>query len=86
MSYRVIQAPGCAVLRPDYDAVFATEAEAQALLDLWTRQYSNVRWSIERCPDRDLRNRHAVSYPVNAQWVDGRLHRLPQAVYSRTRG
>jgi hypothetical protein len=85
MSYRVIQAPGCAILRPDYDAVFATEAEAQTLLDLWTRQYSNVHWSIERCPDPDHENRYAVSCPVNAQWVDGCLHRLPQPDYSRTR-
>ena len=30
MSYRVVQ-EARAVLRPDYDAVFATEAEAQAL-------------------------------------------------------
>lgn len=35
MSYRVVQAPGCAVLRPDHDAVFATQPEAQALLDWW---------------------------------------------------
>ncbi len=86
MSYRVEQAPGGAILRSDRDAIFATEAEAQALLDLWIKQYPGVVWSIESCRDADPQAYGVGCYRVNARWVDGRVHRLPRQEFSRTRG
>ena len=78
MSYRVVQGPGCAVLRPNYDAVFTTEAEAQALLDWWKTQYPNVHWEIERCEILDYGRRihKLVPHLANAEWVNRRVRRL----------
>jgi hypothetical protein len=71
-----VQAPGCAVLRPDYDAVFATEAEAQALLEWWTVKYPNVHWAIENCESTVYPSGKPPPLPVNAEWVNGQVRRL----------
>jgi len=63
--------PGCAILRPDHDAVFATEAEAQALLGYWATQYPGVRWKVE-----------SASHPVNAEWENGRVRKYPTPIYA----
>jgi hypothetical protein len=84
MSYRVVQAPGCAVLRPDYDALFATEAKAQALLESWTVKYPNVYWAIEDCESIVYPSGKPPPLPVNAEWVNGHVRRIPLDFPTRT--
>jgi hypothetical protein len=85
MTYRVIQAPGCAILRPDHDAVFATEAEAKALLEYWATQYPGVRWEVECCAPQGHGTNRLAPPPVNAEWVNGRVRRLDRTPNFRNR-
>jgi hypothetical protein len=87
MSYRVMEPEtGCAILRQNYDAVFATEAEAQALCDLWRIQFPRVPWKVERCGLVYYRAGKYVPYPVNAEWMNGQVRRLDRPTRRPTGG